>query len=254
MSVPLTKLSESEINSLKGIGLSDKSARIYVAAVELGEASVQELADKSGVARTSVYHIIEELIKKNFIIEVRKTKKTLYLPVAPKDIYLQTREKLREFELLAPFIEERMTSVHTRSKVVFFHGVTGFKQAWDLIFSSRTKEYAMITQGKHFLEFVKEKYILDEIIQRKIKLGFRSRQLVTDNQYTRGFVTKDKKENRETRFLPQGTDISFTEIICEEYVFFISNRIENMIFAVEHDGYAYTRRELFEVLWKCCGR
>ncbi len=252
MIVPQIKLSEAEINSLRGMGLSDKAARIYVASVELGEASVQELAEKSQVARTSIYHVIEELIQNNFIIEVKKTKKTLYIPVAPKDIYLQTREKLREFESLVPFFEERMQSIHTRSKVVFFHGVTGFKQVWDLVFSSRKKEYLIITQGKHFLEFVKEKYILEEIIQRKLKLGFRSRQLISDTQYSRQVSIKDKKEGRETRFLPSGTDLSFTEIICEEYVIFISNRIENMIFAVEHDGYAETRKELFEVIWKCC--
>lgn len=252
MHVPQIKLSESEIQTLKGLGLSDKAARVYIASVELGEASVQELSDKSKVARTSIYHVVDELVEKNFIVEVKKTKKTLYIPVNPNDIYLQSREKLREYESLVPFFEERMQSVHTRSKIVFFHGVTGFKQVWDLVFSSRKKEYLIITQANHFLDFVKEKYILDEIIQRKIKSGFTSRQIISEGNYSRHISSKDKKEGRQTRFLPTSTELSFTEIICEEYVIFISNRIENMIFAVEHDGFAETRRELFEVMWNGC--
>ncbi len=121
-----------------------------------------------------------------------------------------------------------------------------------MVFGSRGKEYLIITPGRQFLEFVKEKYIIEEIIRKKISLGYKSRQLVIDTPYSRNFVSKDATESRQTRFLPGGTELAFTEIICAEFVAFISPRAENMIFIVEHDMFAETRKELFEVMWKKC--
>lgn len=246
------KLSDSEIQLLKGIGLSDKAARIYIAAIELGEATVAELSKKSKVTRTSIYHVIEELKEKGCIHEVRRTKKTLYIPTDPDDLYYDAREKLRAFEAIVPFFNERMQSVHTRSKIMIYSGTLGFKQVWDKVFESKKKEYLITTPSRHFLEFVKEKYIIDSIIAKKIKLGFKSKQLVIDSPYARSIAAKDKKENRETRYLPGDTDLFFTEIICEGFVAFISSRIENMIFIVEHDGFAETRASLFYALWNKC--
>ncbi len=246
------KLSENDIQSLKGIGLSDKAARIYIAAIELGESTIQELARKSNVARTSIYHVIEELIEKGHLIEINKTGKTLYIPANPQEIYLSSREKLREFESLVPFFQERMHSTHTRSKVLFFQGTIGFKQVWDMVLKSKGKEYMLITSVKQFVEFVKEKYIYDDIIKRKLKGGYKSRQIIIDTPYARTVSARDKNENRETRFLPGGTELFFIEIICEEFVAFISTRAENMIFVVEHDMFAETRKEIFNVLWEKC--
>lgn len=246
------KLSEVEVHKLQGIGLSDKAARIYIAAIELGEATVLELAKKSKVSRTSIYHVIEELIDKGFLVEVRRTNKTLYIPTDPEILYTSAREKLRDFEAMVPFFQERMHSIHTRSKIMTYNGAIGFKQVWDKVFTSKNKEYLIITPSRQFLEFVKEKYLIDEIIKKKVKLGFKSKQLVVDSPYARSFIHKDKIENRETRFLPSDTDLEFTEIICEEFVVFISSRSENMIFVVEHDVFAETRATLFKVLWTKC--
>jgi sugar-specific transcriptional regulator TrmB len=250
--MPIMKLSEAEVQKLQGIGLSDKAARIYIAAIELGESTILELAQKSKVSRTSIYHVIEELIEKGCMVEVRRTKKTLYIATNPEDLYVSAREKLREFESIVPFFQERMHSVHTRSKIMTYNGAIGFKQVWDKVFTSKKKEYLIITPSRQFLEFVKEKYIIDEIVKKKMKLGFKSKQLVIDSPYARSFVARDKTENRETRFLPADTDLSFTEIICEEFVAFFSSRSENMIFVVEHDMFAETRASLFKVLWGKC--
>ncbi len=102
------RLSESEVSALRGIGLTDKAARIYVAAIELGESTVQALSRKSKVARTSIYHVIEELIEKGCLVESQRDKKALYVPVNPGDVYISAREKLREFESVVPFFQERM--------------------------------------------------------------------------------------------------------------------------------------------------
>lgn len=49
---------------LKQLGFSDKEAKVYMASLELGPDTAQEIAKKAGVNRTTTYVIIEKLIKK----------------------------------------------------------------------------------------------------------------------------------------------------------------------------------------------
>ena len=46
---------------LHNVGFSDKAALLYLAALELGEATVKELAKRAKVKRTTVYYLLEEL-------------------------------------------------------------------------------------------------------------------------------------------------------------------------------------------------
>ena len=41
--------------SLKSLGIEEKQAKVYLACLELGTATIQELADKSKVKRTSIF-------------------------------------------------------------------------------------------------------------------------------------------------------------------------------------------------------
>ena len=51
------------VEIIKNLGLTTKAAKIYLAALELGEASVQQLAQKSRIKRTTLYYILDELVE-----------------------------------------------------------------------------------------------------------------------------------------------------------------------------------------------
>ena len=68
-----------------------------------------------------------------------------------------------------------------------------------MFLKTKTKEYRIITQGENFLDYVKEKYIVDEIIAKKRRLSVLSKQLISDSAYARKIMAKDTKENRVFR-------------------------------------------------------
>jgi sugar-specific transcriptional regulator TrmB len=242
-------MTETIVNALRNIGLSDKAAKVYLAALELGEATVQQLADKADLKRTTVYYTIDELIGVGALLETERRKKTFYLAVPPAQLLKSIEERLKEFESFVPLLESQKGTPPSRPRVYFLHGPAGFKQVWDKIFESGDKEYCIITQGENFLDFVKEKYILDEIIKKKRKLGIRSRQLICDSPYARDILAKDFTENRESKLLPPRYQFPFTEIVCGPLVVFISPRFENMLFIVENPSFAKTQKLLFDLIW-----
>ena len=69
---------------LQQLGLSDKEAKTYLASLELGPVSVQEIAKKSGLKRPTVYFAIEQLIKMGLMSSFEKGKKRYFSAESPE--------------------------------------------------------------------------------------------------------------------------------------------------------------------------
>lgn len=237
------------IEIVKNLGLTTKAAKIYLAALELGEASVQQLAQRSRIKRTTLYYILDELVEAGILIATKTGKKIYYVPEQPATLLKNIKEKVVSFEESLALLEDKAAHMNRKPRVYFLYGSAGFRQAWDMILSTKEKEFRIITEGENFLDYVKERYILDEIIAKKKKFGVRSKQLIRISEYARKVVAKDIQENRVSKFLPPIYKLPFTEIITETLVAFISPRFNNMIFVVENDAFSRTRRSIFETLW-----
>jgi len=233
----------------KNLGLTTKAAKIYLAALELGEASVQQLAQRAGIKRTTLYYVLDELVETGVLVCTRTGKRMYYVPKQPATLLQNAKEKISNFEESLALLEDKASHMNRKPRVYFLYGSAGFKQVWDMILNTKEKEYRVITEGENFLDYVKEKYIVDEIIAKKRRLGVSSKQLITASAYARQVVAKDSRENRVSKLLPPTYKLPFTEIITESIVAFISPRFNNMIFIVENDAFSKTRKSIFEILW-----
>lgn len=235
--------------ALRGLGLSDKAARVYLAALVLDGGSVQAIAEQARLQRTTVYYVLGELLNSGALIKAKQGRKVVFLPSEPSALLADARERFTAFsELLPQFAEQRGRS-STRPKVRFMYGVPGFKRIWERILLSPSSSYRIITDGKSLTTFGRDGYIVTEVIQKKRERNIQSRQLIVDSLYAREIIRKDKTENRESRLLPTGTRLPFTEVIGTEFVCLFSPKYENLLLIVESEEFADTRRTLFELIW-----
>jgi len=58
--------------ALEQFGLNKKQAKVYLAVLELGSATVNIISNKSGIARSSCYDILNSLIKKGIASSFKK--------------------------------------------------------------------------------------------------------------------------------------------------------------------------------------
>ncbi len=239
------------IELVKNVGLSEKAAKVYLACLEMGEGTIQDLARQAKIKRTTIYYLLTELIENGALVETRRNKKSFYVATHPRDLIKFAKTRIRETEEALPLLEEKHHAIFEKPRLYFLFGPQGFKQIWDMIFAAKEKEYCLITEGESFLDFVKEKYILDEIIKKKKDLGIRSKQIISDSEYARKIVAKDARENRASKILPKTVGkLPFTEVICGNFVAFISPRFENNLFVVEDALFAKTRQSVFDALWE----
>lgn len=94
---------------LEELGLQEKEATVYLALLEVEHDSVLDLAEKTGINRTTIYPVLEDLIKKGLVSEIQIDKKTRFRaePVDRFELYLDRQkaafeEKSKQIRGLLP--------------------------------------------------------------------------------------------------------------------------------------------------------
>ena len=126
------------LTSLTKIGLSDNEAKVYLALLDLGNATAQQIAQKAGVNRPTTYVQLESLIKLGLVSTFEKESektgnaKTYFRAEDPehlKKIVERERTSVEEKEsLLSDALPELATLFVTRGerpRVRFFDGIEG---------------------------------------------------------------------------------------------------------------------------------
>jgi len=82
-----------DYRELVNLGLSEKEARVYLAALELGKAPAQKIAEKAEVNRATTYVIIEALMKKGLASSFEESKKQYFCAESPEKLNMLFREQ-----------------------------------------------------------------------------------------------------------------------------------------------------------------
>jgi len=238
------------IKILTDLGLEDKQSKIYLALLELGEATVQEIAKKTAIKRTGLYFILDQLKKQGFVFQAKIGKRTYYQAENPDELLKQYKYRVEKFGDQLEVLRLLGAKKTKRPRMYFFEGAEGFKKIWQIIFKSGIEEFLIITDPREMHGFVRKQYITGKVIKEKKKLGIKSRQLIAASEYAKEIMADDRKENRESKVLPHTHKIHFTTIIFGNHVALISPHLENIMFIIQSEAYAKTQKSLFETLWE----
>lgn len=241
------------------LGLSSEIADIYLALYAHGEQTISELARHSGVERTRIYRLMEELEATN-LIEVKeeyKRKMIRAAPVSNLQILLTKKEQdLRDLYHGLGDLQETLSKTGHASeatKVQAYRGLDGVKQ----MFWNQTRAKTDILS------------ILYENMQSRTKLSFferwmetlnerhvRSRSIIGDNfvKTQQEWYRKNNNErlaNWEGRYVSSDIfPITHTTTIYNDVVSYF-NWKDGEIFGVEiyNQQIANAQRQFFEMLW-----
>src|SRR3989338_1311155 len=86
------------VNQLKNLGLSDNEAKVYLAMLELGPATMLEISAKAGINRPTAYVQVEALKKLGLVSTQTKGKKQLFMAESPDQLESIMESKRTELE------------------------------------------------------------------------------------------------------------------------------------------------------------
>lgn len=114
------------------LGLSEKEAKVYLASLELGKATVQKIAEKSGVNRATTYFILESLLKLGLVSTYDQDKKTFFSAEPPellinllKKQEAEIHQKALNFEEILPELRSVYNLAEDKPRVRFYEGKDG---------------------------------------------------------------------------------------------------------------------------------
>lgn len=124
------------------LGLSEKEAKLYIAALQLGSGSVQEIAKKADVKRPTAYVVLDQLVQKGLVSKKPSGGGHDYIAESPEK--LETLVDQQKFALsnALPLLKDIYKEEQARPHVKIYEGLEGMKKVYfDTVWKSKTPVY-----------------------------------------------------------------------------------------------------------------
>lgn len=185
-------MSESLIQALKKLNLSEKEARVYLALLELGPATPYKIAKRSRLKRPTAYVIAEELVEKGLIVQMTGEKKKQYIARSP-DSYIEDVEKrVREAKQVLPELTALQRKGSDKPNVLYYEGTEGLKRAYEY----KIDDF----RGKEIVGFFARANDLDDSLTQEVFIPWNEAKAAKGIN-VRGFTVDDPKLSDYKRFL-----------------------------------------------------
>jgi HTH-type transcriptional regulator, sugar sensing transcriptional regulator len=106
--------------TLQNFGLSEKESKVYIALLQVGPAPVQKIADKSSLARSTIYEILGALIRRGLVNTYLKKRVKYFNPEEPDKLVKQAQSQAEAIKNALPELEA-ITGLSRRKPTVRFY-------------------------------------------------------------------------------------------------------------------------------------
>ena len=244
-----TKKSEKLLSTLLDIGMNDKEASIYLAALGLGSASVSAIAREAGIKRTTTYSVIESLAQKGFVRAEMKKWKRYFVAENPENLASLFEIKKLNFERLLPNFSALYNLKGDANLIKYYEGHAAIKSLYSDILQSVASgdTYLVISNDEKWFGIDPEYF--QEFTEKRAKQNIRTRLLLKDSQTARNHKKFEKNFNEEIRFLPRKIDIN-TNMVITPTSLVIHQLIPPVhVLVIETKSIVDLHRQLFEIIW-----
>jgi sugar-specific transcriptional regulator TrmB len=235
-------------NILEQSGLTDKEARIYLAALELGKSSILHIADYSKVKRTTVYEIIPQLENKGMIVQSKDGKKNIYVAESPKTVLSLLKEREKRFHEALPEMMSLYNTQENRPKVFFYEGKDEVQNMY--IDTIRTGKPIMnYTSIIDLYKYLDESWVR-EYIKLRTEAGVKTRIIAVDSLEARVWAKEAQAQLRQIKLIPvKDANFSADVQIYGNKVIMTTYKKNLFGLVVEDDNIANLQKMAFELMW-----
>lgn len=247
----------SLIHELTNIGLSDKEAKVYLAALELSQASVQDIAKKSAVNRATTYVILDSLIQSGLVSTFAKAKKTFYVAESPEMIVSilevqkkEIDEKQKHIKGLIPQLKSIYNRQENKPVVRFFEGKKGLLSMVEEQMASKDNLIRFIYSVDDVKRIFTDKE-RDLVYEDRIQKNSKSKAIYN---FKKGVLpTKTKYDDRvkvDEKKYPMKSDIALFD--NKVRLASLGKKLNGVI--IEDEDIYQTLVSLFDLAWEAANR
>lgn len=233
---------------LADLGLTAKEAAIYLTVLELGLASVSEIARKAAIKRPTAYNIIETLIQKQLIIRSPERKRMLYRSAPPIKLHETLQQKENVLGSLLPHLQALHQAAPNKPRIIFHEGKNGIYEIYKEIFTTHKIIHGLASFEKIYNVFTEEE------IEQLFALLRQNGGMVYDlleisDEAKRSSRAAYRKGVSKVKFLLPDFKISVDMLVRGDLVALVS--LPSLVgVLIENKEIADMQRQLLQFLWK----
>ena len=244
-----------DISSLKEAGLTEGEIKVYLALLELGDSTTGPIIEKSKVAKSIVYQILDKLIEKGLVSYIIKEKTKHFQAANPKRILDYIEERKKQLEKNKEKVENLIPKILTFqnkpiSEAKLYEGFKG-------TITVHENTYLKLKEGEEYFymgippeqpDYFHAYWLKDS--KRRVKAGIKCKLLYNKGTSKEILKGRNKLKDCEARYMPLDID-SPAWFMGYKDVAIISFPSKNPItIEITNKEIADSFRSYFEEFWK----
>lgn len=235
--------------ALQKQGFSEKKSKVYLALLALGRTTTLAIARRTGLKRTSVYDIMNDLVAAGYASEITVGKKRYFVPEHPKQVLTRMEERIGDTRALVGQLLFLYQQTSTRPEVHFYEGPLGLKTIMEDILTIQEKEHRYWGSVGDLIDHFGIDYVR-KWLKRRIKRGFWSLGLLTPKRrLPHDLSASDPKFLRKVKWLPKEVVFSGCLGLYDDKVGYISSPEESFGFIIKSKELSTLLRQIFDTMW-----
>jgi sugar-specific transcriptional regulator TrmB len=235
---------------LQELGLDKKEAAIYLATLELGEATAHRIAKKSGIKRASVYRIIDGLKEKGLMSAYKKKDAMVFYAENPKKLKEKAESNMKLIDGILPGLLSFTNLIDKKPKIKYYDGNEEIQELYLETLKNPGQEIVSWSPGVAYAIYG-EPFWEKEYIPTRIKNKIPIRLIYANMPVGHKHKEKQQEQLRQVKF-ENSKNFKFgiqIKLFGGKYSAFISNE-EMMGIIIESQKTYDTLKSIFEVHWK----
>jgi len=232
---------------LSSLGLTDKEAKVYLAAIETGTQAVAKIAQAADINRVTTYDILEKLKQRGLVSYFTKKKIRYFTATKPETLLEEFEKRTNDLRISLPKFK-RLTGETNHPRVRYFEGLEGIKA----IYADTLTAKSEILNFSNSEEIRKQWPNYDkEYVAKRAKKKIYLRGICPQDDASETVHSEDKKYHREMKLVPSDQFYFTNEInIYDDKVAIISFKDELIGMIIESPEIASTQRAIFNNCWE----
>lgn len=189
------------ISTLQSYGFSDKEAKVYLVALELGSSQASTIARNTWIKRVTVYTILKDLKIKWAITEQQKDWVAVFSATNPSVLMKSLESKYEDFKSKLPdFLAIAEKYDNNKPKVQFFEWIEWVKKMYHELLWSKDHIIRSFL-GTHEVSQTLKNYLNKSFVPLRVSHKIKAKVILCQSPTNKEYHQENKKNLIETIFI-----------------------------------------------------
>lgn len=239
---------------LEEIGLTNSEIQVYLALLELGSSSTGKIVDKSKVASSKIYEILDKLMQKGLASFIIKNGVKYFEAAPPERIMDYMKEKEEKFKdqktalgKMLPQLELRQKMSRHKTEATIFKGLKGCETAFKHMINSMQKDdewigFIVSSENENYFN------LLTKLHRHRAENGLSSRIIFNEKSREQG-KKRESIPKTTIKYMPDDLELPAVVNVAGDIALLSVIGEEITVFMIENKEVANSFRSQFERLW-----